>query len=269
MAAFAYELQAARVVNDSETQFGTDTEWQVVGASSYSDAATALAAVLPTTFTMPDSRIAYLSSVVARELRSDEFFQFAVGYASQPPAAVDEEEYEFSVSAQTEKIYQSIATTAFNPSGKSTPNFGGAIGLATGEPQGVEPLSAFSTFSITKHWALSAIDLTYQGIIESLVGSVCSDALFKGRAAGTVRFMGASGRRQGDKFPISYQFGFRPNVSAFTVDAITVTSANGWDIIDPYYEFNEDATAKKVTRRARCVYVHQIHPLAAWAALAL
>jgi len=268
MAAFAYELAAARVVNDSETNYGTDTTWQVVGATDYADAATELASVLPTTFTMPDGRLAYLASVVAREIRSDEFFAFDVGYASQPPAAVDEEEYEFSVSAQTERIYQSIATTAFNPSGKSTPNFGGAIGVQNGQPQGAEPLSAYSTFAITKHWALSAVDLTYQGVIESLVGSVCS-ASFKGRAAGTVRFMGANGRRQGDKFPISYQFGFRPNVAGFTVDAITVTSANGWDIIDPLYEFYEDVTAKKVTHRARCVYVHQIHPLVSWSGLVL
>lgn len=268
MAAFAYELAAARLVDDSETQYGINTAWQVVGATSYSDAATALAAVLPTSFTMPDGRIAYLAGVQAKELRDDEFFAFDVSYASQPMPAVDEEEYEFDVSAQTERIFQSIATTAFNPSGKSTPNFGGAIGLAGGQPQGAEPLSPFSTFAITKHWALASVTEAYQVIIEGLVGSVCN-ATFNSRAAGTVRLLGVRGRRQGDKFPISYQFGFRPNVSAFVVDAITVTSANGWDIIDPFYEAYDDATAEKLTRRARCVYVHQIHPLASWAGLGL
>lgn len=266
--ALAYELAASRVYNDSETQYGVETVWQVVGATDYDDAATDLAAVLPTTFTMPDGRIAYRSGVVAKELRDDEFFAFDVSYTSQPMPVEDELEYEFDVSAQTERIFQSISTTAFNPSGKSTPNFGGAIGLTNGQPEGAEPLSPFSTFMVTKHWALAAVDQTYQLAIEGLVGSVCSGT-FDGRAAGTVRLLGVRGRRQGDKFPISYSFGFRPNVSSFTVDAITVTSANGWDIIDPYYEFYEDATAKKVTRRARCVYVHRIHPLVSWSALAL
>lgn len=268
MTAFAYELAVSRVYNDSETNYGVTTAWQVIGATDYATAATALAAVLPTTFTMPDSRVAYLASVEATELRDDEFFAFAVGYSSQPRAAEDEEEFEFSVSAQTERIYQSIATTAYNPSGKSTPNFGGAIGVTNGEVEGAEPLSAYSTFSITKHWARATVDQTFQLTLESLVGSVCN-ATFNGRAAGTLRLLGANGRRQGDKFPVSYQFGFRPNVSSFTVDAITVTSANGWDIIDPFYEFYADATAKKATRRARCVYVHRIHPLVSWAGLGL
>jgi hypothetical protein len=140
--------------------------------------------------------------------------------------------------------------------------------VADGQPQGVEPLSAFSTFSVTKHWALASVDQTLQLAIEALVGHVCN-ATFAGRAAGTVRFLGARGRRAGDRFPVSYNFGFRPNVSSFTVDAITVTSANGWDIIDTYYEWQADGTAKKAVRRPRAVYVHLIHPLSAFTGLGL
>lgn len=266
--AFPYELAVSRVYNDSETQYGVDTVWQVVGATDYADAATDLAAVLPTTFTMPDGRTAYLSAVVAKELRDDEFFAFDISYSSQPTPAKDEEEFSFEASAQTERIFQSISTTSFNPATKSTPNFGNAIGLVNGQVEGAEPLTPFSTFSITKHWALAAVNQAYQLTIEGLVGSVCN-AMFEGRAAGTVRLLGVNGRRSGDKFPISYQFGFRPNVASFVVDTITVTAANGWDIIDTYYEYYEDTTTKKVTRRARCVYVHRIHPLVSWAGLGL
>jgi hypothetical protein len=268
MAALAYELAASRVYNDSETQFGVESSWQVVGATSYADAATALAALLPATQAMPGGRTAYLSSVAARELRDNEYFTFDVSYASQPPSAANETEYEFDVSARTERTFQSLATTAYNPAGKTTPNFGSAMGVASGFPQGVEPLNSFSTFAITKHWPLASVTEAYQVTMEGLVGSV-NNSTFASRAAGTVRFLGARGRRQGDKFPIQYSFGFRPNVSAFVVDAITVTSANGWDIIDPFYEWFEDTSAKKPTSRARCVYVHQIHPLVSFAGLGL
>lgn len=267
MPAVAYELAASRVISDTESP-SAQTVWQVVGATDYATAAAALAAVVPTSFTFPDSRVALINGAVARELRDDEFWIFDVSYAAQPRPTFDETEYEFDVSAQTERIYQSISTTAFNPSGKTTPNFGGAIGLVDGQPQGVEPLSPFSTFAVTKHWAVASVTQAYQLTLEGLVGAV-SSGLFAGRAAGTVRFLGARGRRNGDKFPISYSFGFRPNVASFVVDAITVTSANGWDIIDPYYEFYGDATAKKATRRARCVYVHRVHPLASFAGLGL
>jgi len=268
MPALAYELSAKRVFTDEGQSVDVETTWQVVGATSYADAAGALSAVLPTTFTYPGSRTAFLARVRASEKRDDEYFEFVVTYESQPAPAVNETEFEFDVSAQTERIYQSLATTAYNPSGKPAPNFGGAIGVADGMPHGAEPLSAFSTFSVTKHWALTAVNEAFQLTLESLVGGV-NNATFNGRAAGTVRFLGARGRRSGDRFPVAYQFGFRPNVSAFTVDAITVTSANGWDIIDPFYEWVEDATAKKAARRPRAVYVHRIHPLVALSGLGL
>lgn len=265
---FAYELAARRQFSDSGTSVSLETTWQVVNATSYADAASTLAAVLPTTFTYPGSRTAFLSQVRAAEKNDNTFYEFTVTYESQPAPAVNETEFEFDVSAQTERIFQSIATTAYNPTGKPAPNFGGAIGVADGMPQGAEPLSAFSSFSVTKHWSLAAVDQTLQLAIEALVGAV-NNATFNGRVAGTVRFLGARGRRAGDRFPVSYQFGFRPNVSAFTVDAITVTTANGWDIIDPFYEWVEDATAKKAARRPRAVYVHRIHPLAAFTGLGL
>lgn len=266
MAAEAYEL-LGRQINDEESP-SAETRWQVVGATSYANAYAALAAVIPTSFTFPSSRVAFLNGLFAEELLEDEVWNFRATYAAQEAPTFDDEEYSFDVSAPSDRIYQSLQTTAFNPAGKSTPNFGGAIGLADGQPQGAQPLTPFSTFAVTKHWPVAAVTQAYQLVIESLIGSV-SSTTFNGRAAGTVRFLGCSGRRSGDKFPISYEFGFRPNVSAFTVDQITVTSANGWDIIDPFYEWQSDTTAKKPVRRPRTVFVHRIHPLANWAGLGL
>lgn len=268
MAAEAFELAARRRRTDKGADLSVETVWQVIGATGYDDAAVALSAVLPASITFPGSRTAFLTGVESVELLDDEYWEFRATYASQPRPDVDETEFEFDVSAQTERVYQSLATTGYAPAGKSVPNFGGAIGLANGVPQGAEPLTAFSTFNITKHWALASVSQSYQLTLEALIGSV-SNATFYGRAAGTVRFLGARGRRSGDRFPISYSFGFRPNVSAFAVDAVTVTSANGWDIIDPYYEAQADATAKKLVRRARAVYVHRIHPLVSFSGLGL
>ena len=263
----AYELAVRRLINDEESP-SAETVWQVSGATSYADARAALDAVLPTTFTFPSTAVAYLNGLAARELLDDEFWEFTVSYVSQPKPAEDDTEYEFEVSASTERIFQSLATTAYNPSGKTTPNFGAAIGLSEGVPQGVEPLSAQSTFSVTKHWGIGAIDETYQIAIEALVGHVCN-ATFASRAAGSVRLLGVRGRRSGDKFPITYQFGVRQNESSLTVDGITVTTRKGWEILDTYYEWQVDATAKKRVKRPRCVYVHRIHPESSFSGLGI
>ena len=265
--AAAYEISASRIINDEESP-SVETLWQVIGSTDYADARAALDAVLPTTFTFPSSRVAYIDSVSATELDTDTFWQFRVSYVAQPKPEANQQEYEFEVSAPTERVFQSLATTAFNPSGKTTPSFGSAIGLSDGIPQGAEPLSAASTFSVTKYWPVAAVDQAYQLAIEALVGHVCS-ATFNGRAAGTVRLLGVRGRQSGDKFPITYQFGVRANRSSLTVDGITVTSAKGWEILDTFYEWQVDATAKKRVKRPRCVYVHRIHQESSFAALGL
>lgn len=260
MTAFAYELAVRRAFSDEGTSVEVETVWHVVGATSYANAAQTLTAVLPTTFTYPGNRIAFLSRARATEKRDDEFFEFEVTYKSQPAPAENETEFEFDVSAPTERVFQSIASVAFFPAGRPAPVWGGAIGVADGVPQGAEPLSAFSSFSVTKHWPLAIVNQSLQLSIEAMIGSVASVG-FAGRAAGTVRFLGARGRRAGDRFPVSYMFGFRPNLTAFVVDGIIVTAANGWDVLDTFYEWREDVPAKKAVRRPRSVYVHRIHPL--------
>ena len=267
MAAQAYEKAVSRQIDDSENP-SAQTEWIVTGATDYADARTTLDAVLPTTFTFPSSRIAYLDSIGAKELRDDEFWAFAIGYRAQPLPAPGEEEYSFDVSAPSERIFQSLATVAYNPAGKTAPNFGGAIGVADGQPQGADILAPYSTFSITKNWPRASITDAYITSVEALIGGVASSG-FRSRPTGTVRFLGCRGQRSGDKFPISYEFGFRPNVAGLVIDGITVTTANGWDIIDPYYERYADVAAKKLTFRPRCVYVHQVHPLISLTALGL
>ncbi len=267
MAAVAEERWASRQIDDSENP-SAQTAWIVMGATDYASARAALDVVLPTTFTFPSSRVAYLDSVNCTEIRDDEFFAFAIGYRAQPMPAPNDEEYSFDVSAPSERVFQSLATVSFNPSGKTAPNFGGAIGVADGQPQGHDILAPYSTFSITKNWPRAVITDAYQVGVEALIGGV-SSGLFRSRPVGTVRFLGCRGQRSGDKFPISYEFGFRPNVSGLTIDGITVTAANGWDIIDPYYEQYADVTAKKLTYRPRCVYVHRVHPLVSFSGLGL
>lgn len=262
----AWELPESRRISDEESP-SAETRWVVRGAADEVDALNTLKSVVPTSFSFPDSRVAYLAGIELEEA-PPEFHLAACKYEPYQPPSFDDVEYEFQVSARTERIYQSLQTTPYAPAGKQAPNLGGAIGFDGETVQGVDPLTAYSTFQLTKHWKVADIDQAYQLTLEGLVGAV-NNAIFYGRAAGTVKFLGASGRINGDKFPIAYQFGFRPNISNLTIDQITVTSANGWDVIDVLYEFQADTTAKKRVQRPRAVYVHRIDPLASFSGLGL
>jgi len=266
--ATAYELSNRRELNDEENP-SANTTWQVTGATSYADARAELDAQLPTRFTFPGGRTAYLDGIAAIELRDDEFFEFSVAYRSQPTPEANQTEYEFDVSAQNEPLTQAVATRSFAPPGRRAPEFGGAIGVQQGGAvQGRPQLTPASTFAITKHWPVASVTLAYQGIIESLVGHV-NGGTFAGRAAGTVKFLGARGRRTGDKFPISYQFGFRPNSPPFRFDRINVTGILGWELIDVLYALEADTTAKRLVSRPAAVYVHQIASYSSFSALGL
>lgn len=265
----AYELAGKREINDEQNP-SANTVWQVTGATSYANARALLdAAPLPTSFGFPSGRVAYLDSVQALELRDDEFFQFAVGYKAEPRPDFNETEYEFEISAPNEILYQAISTRKLSVPGKTAPEHGGALGVqADGSVQGIPQLTAVSTFSLTKHWPIASVTLSYQAALENLVGSV-SSGLFLGRAAGTVKLLGARGRRSGDKFPISYQFGFRPNQPPYQYDRVTVTGVKGWDVVDVLYAWEADTTAKRPVQRVRAVYVHKTAPEVSFAGLGI
>lgn len=268
MAAEAYELAVKRVFDDSESP-SAQTSWQVIGATDYANARATLDASLPTTFTFPSSRVAYLDSVNAIELLDDEFWEFTIGYRSQPKPTFNDTEFEFDVAAPNDRIYYAISTTAAVASG-TAPDFKGAIGVRFGsvEPTGVEPLPAESTFSITKHWAVASVTQAYQMTVEGLVGKINSGT-FNGRAAGSVRLLGVRGRQSGDKFPISYTFGVRQNRASKTLNGIPVAAASGWSYEDVYRTPIPDATAKQIVWQPAAVYTHQLHATDSFAGLSL
>jgi hypothetical protein len=252
----AYELATRRVFNDSENP-DAQTVWQVDNASNYQNARAQLDAALPTAFQFPSGRVAYLDQIAATELRDNEFFEFAIVYRSQPLPTFGELEYEFDVSADDETVFQSLATASYIPVGeRPAPNFDQGIGVPT--ITGAVPLKPVSVFRVTKHWAAIEITTAVQYAIEQAIGKTNTDTFFD-RPPGTVRFLGARGRRSGDKFPISYEFGFRPNRTSVTFGNLTLGTVNGFNLIDPLYIETSDPSARRLTRKLRAVYVHRIH----------
>jgi hypothetical protein len=155
---------------------------------------------------------------------------------------------------------QSISTIAkYAPAGKNTLDFKGAIGVSANGVEGVDIRSPVYEFSET-HWlSVATVDTAYkQGLFE-LTGTV-NDDLFKGFAAGEVLFLGASGsRRSGEKWEVSFRFAASFNRIGITVGDITGVAKEGWEYMWVYYEEQEDASAHRLVKVPRCVFIEQVY----------
>jgi len=160
VAATAWEIDGTRRWQDTESP-SAQTRWAVSGAASYLDAVAALAAApVPSTFTFPSGRVAFLNGFpqVEEVGPSGNLLIFNVEYTAQTDPEFNETDYEFERSATNEIISQAIATRKFGPPGKPAPEYGGAVGLqADGSRTGAELPTAYSTFNITKHWPVSSM----------------------------------------------------------------------------------------------------------------
>lgn len=255
------EKYASRKITDGESP-SAETVWRVWDEDgSITDEADAYAALLahplPTSYTFPSTRVATLKSISITDV-SDEEWEFTVSYSTFEAPAVDQVDYEFEAGTQSVTVTHALATTAYTGGGRTAPDFKNGINVGSdGKVQGIAvDLPRFS-FSVTKHWAAADVDQAYQIVVAGLAGTVNDDAFF-GLPAGSVKFLGARGRLNGLKFPITYRFEYSANETGLTVGDITGIARKGWQYLDIYRRTIADATAKKKTDVPHSVYVHTV-----------
>lgn len=188
---------------------------------------------------------------VREELVQGTFWVVSASYGADTTDSVlysqSSVDYEFSYQAPSEKIYQSLQTiSATGPSGAEDPNhFRGAINVVNdnGELK-VEGLDA-PPGSPTSSWIYkplyASITNAYQSGVEAIMGDVNSFA-FKGRPAGTMRFVSCDGGAQftsgtNPKWQIKFGFQFSRNRSNIDIGGvITVPFKAGHHLLWGYYD---------------------------------
>jgi len=162
-------------------------------------------------------------------------------------------------------ITQSIATVSYG----GAPDEGGAIGFDGEKVQGVEIEIGASEWCITKR-VTAANHETFFQLCDEATGYV-NNEIFKGRAIGTVKFLGADfeGRAatttessESDDYIYTLYYAYKRTqtvtlVLSGTSRDITVV---GWDVLDVRYADVADASTKDILRKAKYVYVHQVYP---------
>jgi len=163
----------------------------------------------------------------------------------------------FDTTGGSEHHYQSISTIASYPiAGATAPNFRGAINVTRDGIQGVDEPPPTFRFQVTQAFDSSYVTNSYIASLAAMTRRTNS-AIFGPFAIGTLLFMGASGSRRGfEDWEITFQFGFRENLTGITAGTITGIDKKGWEILWTLYRELDDANT--LVRQPYCAYVEQI-----------
>lgn len=192
--------------------------------------------------------------------------------AGSTPAETGQSVYSFDVSAGTQRVLQSRETISSHaPGGATAPDFGGAIGVTADGIDGVDVVVPASQFAETHYISSASADALRDAILD-LTGKV-NHATFKGRAAGEVLFLGASGSKRGgpdgEDYEITFRFAVSPNATGLSVGDITGIDKKGWEYLWVRYQDIVDDDAGVVVKRPLAAYVERLYQSGDFAGLGI
>lgn len=201
-----------------------------------------------------------------------EVWDCAVSYVKakkRTPLALGDEEVSFDIGESSEHITQSLATTNSYAATGAAPDFDGAIGVNNGWIDGCEKKVEQFSFSVTKIFSLASVDNTYIAALRAAAFKT-NNATFRGLAAGTCMFEGASGSpRNEDEYSITFRFSCAVAKTGLTAGAVTGIAKGAYEHLWIYYQDTEDATAKVLTPRPFAAYAERIYDSADFSTLGI
>ena len=225
------------IVGDEESR---EIGYIVRGATGDQDAIDTVKATTPLTHEGLSLQKVRLDTELKRRSDTDGDWECTAIYSrrqlQQYPTGTLSYEFDFGLSSQ--QIYRSISTADSQvPSGKDVIEFNGSIGVDSDNAvSGVSKRVPTSSFAYTWTAPTGTITDSYQRGVQQIVGHVNS-LTFKGYAAGSVLFTGASGSARSEAdWSITYRFEYSPNTTNITIGGITVPSVLGWQALWVYYE---------------------------------
>ena len=164
--------------------------------------------------------------------------------------------------------YTSFGVGTSNPNPDDAIKFTGINTQPDGTVEGADIRSPIGTFAYDYYPDKGSINQAYLDTVTGLVGSVNDDVFFL-KPAGTVLFIGATGRKRNQTdWEFNFRFEFRPNQTDVTIgegsNAITY-SRLGHQYVWVYYDEISDTNVAGETRSIlvpRQVNVHDVYPSA-------
>ncbi len=219
-----------------------------------------------------------LDSISATQL-ADDIWATVASYKpfkkTDPPDPLESDEvaFEFSYSAQSEHVKQSIATVNTYPAtGITAYDYKGAINVVDDgghlRVEGIDIPASPTTHSWTYYPVNATVDAAYQLVVMGLMGKTNSD-IFLGAAIGEVRFVGCRGSvRTDEDWQIRFDFSYKKNQTGLTRGGIEDIALGGHDILWMLYGDILDSNGWLV-KTPMVAYVEQVLDSGAFSGLDL
>ena len=192
------------------------------------------------------------------------------GRMSSAKKEVGQSSFSFDTGGGTMHVTQAKAHVAsYAPSGKTPPDYSGAIGVTQTEVEGCGITVPVYNFSETHYFAAGYVTGSYKATLFALTGRT-NNAAFKGFAEGEVLFLGASGSQRGDdSWEITFRFAASPNVTGLTIGSITGIAKKGWEYLWVQYQDAEDDDSKSIVKRPAFVHIERVYDAGNYAGLGI
>ena len=194
--------------------------------------------------------------------------EFEITYASnEPPEATLR--VGFDTTGGQVRVRTSRSTSSFPASGRTAPDFKGAVEVSDGEPQGVDVVIPALKLTFTYKWPKGVVTVNDTKFIAGLTGSV-NDASWYGFAAGELLFLGATGEIDlVTPTEIQYSFAASANATLSIGSWITGIAKQGHQHLWVLFEDTEDTSAKKRVKRPLAAYVETLYGTADFSTLGI
>ena len=196
-------------------------------------------------------------------------WEFTCSYDSITPSVGS---YSISIDTTGGAILQTYgyAQTSYNATGETAVDYGKAIDVQDGKPQGVQRVIPALKINVRAKIATQYLGspIAYAKTIAGLTGFTNSAAMFGGEfAAEELLFIGATGEVVAKNPQLVFSFLASPNITGLTIGDITGISKKGHEYLWFDFKRAKDATANMPTREIRAAYVGQIYTTADMSAL--
>ena len=224
---------------------------------SIAEAYSAFADEAPATFGgLPLTHFSY-----AEDDEGSHHFTFTAHYTRKVPEATLR--WSFDTTGGSIRLTTSKNTTRYAPSGRTAPDFQGAIGVKnTGkdaEPEGVDIILPGLKLTATYRWPKDTVNLAYAKTLAGLTGRTNNNT-FHTFAAGELLFLGATGDIvPGVANELRYDFLASQNATGLTIGAISGIAKKGHEYLWVAFEATDDTSAKKLVQRPLGVYVERVY----------
>jgi hypothetical protein len=159
----------------------------------------------------------------------------------------------------TVKLTASRGTNRFAASGRTAPDFKGAIGVKGGEPEGVDVTVPVLKLVFSYKWPKGVVNLAYVKSMAGMVGTTNS-AGWQTFAAGELLFLGSSGELDATSpTDVQYHFAASKNASGLSIGDIAGIAKQGHQYLWVAFESSEDTSAKKLVQRPLGAYVETVY----------